>query len=249
MSRVSRIVASVLASSVLPTPGLALEEERPAELEGQEDRRRERPVADVVGACGSARRCRQTRAGGSLVGGAVDRSLVLAGHGRKSTRRRPNGRFPSAVRPGTLAGHTSDQGCRRRSPTMCCLLAVAALFGPRALGFVWWLLDPVRWGTAFPTAIIGILGWAFLPWTTVAYVFVYTNGDGRPRLGPRHRGHLRRTSRRTAASRLPAQGPRLELLIRRLTATGACSTGASRSALGGVELPGVGAGSGTASTG
>ena len=30
--------------------------------------------------------------------------------------------------------------------------------------------------TAFPTAIIGLLGWAFLPWTTVAYVFVYTNG-------------------------------------------------------------------------
>ncbi len=59
---------------------------------------------------------------------------------------------------------------------MCCLLAVAAFFGPRALGFVWWLLEPVRWGTAFPTAIIGLLGWAFLPWTTVAYVFVYTNG-------------------------------------------------------------------------
>ena len=59
---------------------------------------------------------------------------------------------------------------------MCCLLAVAALFGPRFLGFVWWLLDPVRWGTAFPTAIFGLIGWAVLPWTTVAYVFVYTDG-------------------------------------------------------------------------
>ncbi len=59
---------------------------------------------------------------------------------------------------------------------MCCLAAIGAILGPRALAFIWWLFDPVRWGTTFDVAIIGILGWLFLPWTTVAYVFVYSNG-------------------------------------------------------------------------
>ena len=39
---------------------------------------------------------------------------------------------------------------------MCCLLIVAALFGARALAFLWWLLDPVRWGTTFPEPLIGL---------------------------------------------------------------------------------------------
>ncbi len=59
---------------------------------------------------------------------------------------------------------------------MCCLLAVAALFGPRFLGFVWWLLDPVRWGTTFPTPLFGLIGWLLVPWTTIAYVFAFPNG-------------------------------------------------------------------------
>jgi hypothetical protein len=59
---------------------------------------------------------------------------------------------------------------------MCCLLAVGALFGPRFLGFVWWLLDPVRWGTTFPTPLFGLIGWLVVPWTTIAYVFTFPNG-------------------------------------------------------------------------
>jgi hypothetical protein len=59
---------------------------------------------------------------------------------------------------------------------MCCLLIVAALFGARALAFLWWLLDPVRWGTAFPEPLIGLIGWLAVPWTTLAYVFTFSGG-------------------------------------------------------------------------
>ena len=59
---------------------------------------------------------------------------------------------------------------------MCCLLLVAALLGPRFLGFVWWLSDPVRWGTTFPEPLFGLIGWIVVPWTTLAYVFVLPGG-------------------------------------------------------------------------
>lgn len=57
---------------------------------------------------------------------------------------------------------------------MCCLLAVAALIGPRVAIIGWWLLDPVRWGATFAGAnwIYAVLGWFFLPWTTLAWVFL-----------------------------------------------------------------------------
>jgi len=59
---------------------------------------------------------------------------------------------------------------------MCCLLAVLVFLGPRAMGLVWWILEPARWGAAFSSDIIGILGWLFLPWTTLAWVWVSPGG-------------------------------------------------------------------------
>jgi hypothetical protein len=59
---------------------------------------------------------------------------------------------------------------------MCCLFLIAALLGPRALAFIWWLLDPVRWGTTFPQPIFGIIGWLVVPWTTLAYTFLLPGG-------------------------------------------------------------------------
>jgi hypothetical protein len=59
---------------------------------------------------------------------------------------------------------------------MCCLFLVAALLGPRALAFIWWLLDPARWGTTFPQPLFGIIGWFVVPWTTLAYTFVLPGG-------------------------------------------------------------------------
>ncbi len=51
---------------------------------------------------------------------------------------------------------------------MCCLVLVAALIGPRVAILLWWLLDPARWGLAFNGVWVWpILGFLFLPWTTL----------------------------------------------------------------------------------
>ena len=62
---------------------------------------------------------------------------------------------------------------------MCCLFTILAILGPRALIFVWWLLEPLRWSAAFETFIFPFLGFLFLPWTTLAYITTYIGGiDG-----------------------------------------------------------------------
>ena len=59
---------------------------------------------------------------------------------------------------------------------MCCLVIVLALLGPRAGIVLWWLFDMPRWSKAFDSVIWPILGFIFLPWTTLAYVLVYSHG-------------------------------------------------------------------------
>jgi len=62
---------------------------------------------------------------------------------------------------------------------MCCLFTILAILGPRALIFLWWLLEPLRWSAAFETFIFPFLGFLFLPWTTLSYIVVYPGGiDG-----------------------------------------------------------------------
>ena len=62
---------------------------------------------------------------------------------------------------------------------MCCLAASLMVLGPRFGILVWWLLEPVRWSAAFDTFIVPLLGFLFLPWTTLMYVLVYAGGiDG-----------------------------------------------------------------------
>ena len=54
---------------------------------------------------------------------------------------------------------------------MCCLLATFMLIGPRGLGILWWLVEPLRWQVTFNGSfIIPFLGILFLPWTTLAYL-------------------------------------------------------------------------------
>jgi len=58
---------------------------------------------------------------------------------------------------------------------MCCFLTSLALFGPR-LAFLIFLLFPygqAKASLAFHTLFWPLLGWAFLPWTTLMYVIVY----------------------------------------------------------------------------
>ena len=59
---------------------------------------------------------------------------------------------------------------------MCCFLTALILLGPRAGILVWWLINPVRWNLAFTTFIWPLLGFIFLPWTTLMYVVVFPGG-------------------------------------------------------------------------
>ena len=59
---------------------------------------------------------------------------------------------------------------------MCCLFTSLVLFGPRLGILIWWLLDPVRWNLAFQSFLWPLLGFLFLPWTTIMYVSVGIDG-------------------------------------------------------------------------
>ena len=57
-----------------------------------------------------------------------------------------------------------------------CLFFILLLFGPRVGMLVWWLVSPLRFDAVFDTWIWPILGIIFIPWTTLMYVCVGTNG-------------------------------------------------------------------------
>ena len=56
---------------------------------------------------------------------------------------------------------------------MCCLFTTLLLLGPRAAILIWWLISPLRFNLAFGASFIWpLLGFIFLPWTTLMYVIV-----------------------------------------------------------------------------
>jgi hypothetical protein len=57
---------------------------------------------------------------------------------------------------------------------MCCLALIAGFLGPRLAAVVWWIADPTRWDLAFSSWIWAFLGILFLPWTTLAYVLMWS---------------------------------------------------------------------------
>jgi hypothetical protein len=62
---------------------------------------------------------------------------------------------------------------------MCLIIGCLFIFGPRLVILGWWLADQVRWAFTFDNPIVPILGFLFLPWTTVMYVLVSPQGvDG-----------------------------------------------------------------------
>ncbi len=68
---------------------------------------------------------------------------------------------------------------------MCCAFLSLVLLGPRFFGALWWLLQPLRWQTAFNSwpggnlwFIWPILGIIFLPWATLMFVIVAPGGIG-----------------------------------------------------------------------
>ena len=55
---------------------------------------------------------------------------------------------------------------------MCCFFTALVFLGPRAGILIWWLINPARWQAAFDSLIWPLLGFIFLPWTTLMYVLV-----------------------------------------------------------------------------
>ena len=57
---------------------------------------------------------------------------------------------------------------------MCgCLVLLAAAFSPRFAIFLLWLFDNSRMDVAFDSFWIPLLGFFFLPWTTLAWAVAY----------------------------------------------------------------------------
>ncbi|MGD8585130.1 MAG: hypothetical protein PVH65_02690 [Chloroflexota bacterium] len=59
---------------------------------------------------------------------------------------------------------------------MCCLFTTLLFLGPRAGILIWWLLQPVRWQLTFDSFIWPLLGFLFMPWTTLMYAAISLNG-------------------------------------------------------------------------
>jgi hypothetical protein len=59
---------------------------------------------------------------------------------------------------------------------MCCFFTTLVLLGPRLAILVWWLVNRSYVGAAFSSWLWGLLGWLFLPWTTIAFLIFYPGG-------------------------------------------------------------------------
>ena len=58
---------------------------------------------------------------------------------------------------------------------MCVFLTLLFL-GPRFAMVVWWLLDRARFDLVFDTFLLPLVGFIFVPWTTLMYVIVGVGG-------------------------------------------------------------------------
>ncbi|GIW06804.1 MAG: hypothetical protein KatS3mg060_1609 [Dehalococcoidia bacterium] len=61
---------------------------------------------------------------------------------------------------------------------MCCLLAVLVFLGPRAALAFWWLVDTARFNRTFDNFLLPLLGFLFLPFTTLVWVLVWNPRTG-----------------------------------------------------------------------
>jgi hypothetical protein len=58
----------------------------------------------------------------------------------------------------------------------CCLVALLMFFGPRlALASAWFMSN---WYQAFDSRLLALAGWVFLPWTSLAWIYVYFHHHG-----------------------------------------------------------------------
>jgi hypothetical protein len=65
---------------------------------------------------------------------------------------------------------------------VCCVLVLLALVGPRFVLFLLWLLTDYL-SRAFDNFLLPLVGFVFLPWTTLAYAFAQNDLGGLNGLG------------------------------------------------------------------
>lgn len=65
---------------------------------------------------------------------------------------------------------------------MCCVLAMLAFLGPRLVIFVLWLVTDYM-TRAFDMFLLPLLGFLFLPWTTIAFAIARNEFGGANGIG------------------------------------------------------------------
>jgi hypothetical protein len=58
----------------------------------------------------------------------------------------------------------------------CCLAVLVMLLGPRVFLIFVWLLT--NWYAAFDSRLVAFLGWIFLPYTSMAWMYIFFNNAG-----------------------------------------------------------------------
>jgi hypothetical protein len=81
--------------------------------------------------------------------------------------------MPAARRNSNLRVNELREG----SLEFMCVLLTLLLLGPRVVIFVSWLYAYERWSDAYSTFIIPLLGFFFMPWTALTYVYVAPHGN------------------------------------------------------------------------
>jgi len=59
----------------------------------------------------------------------------------------------------------------------CCLVALLLGIGPRFVLLLSWLLS-WGWYDAFETTLVAFLGWLFMPWTSLAWMYIFFHNEG-----------------------------------------------------------------------
>ena len=65
---------------------------------------------------------------------------------------------------------------------MCCVVALLAFLGPRLVIFLLWLFTTYM-SRAFDTLLLPLLGFIFLPWTTIAFAIAQNEFGGPSGIG------------------------------------------------------------------
>jgi hypothetical protein len=59
---------------------------------------------------------------------------------------------------------------------MCCVLSLLVFIGPRIAAIAWYFTDTARWNAAFSSILWPIAGILFVPWMTLAWVWMSPGG-------------------------------------------------------------------------